>query len=378
MDGGTVNTEPDSRAAAYKDRKRYYWILSLTYVLLPLGGIWGAEASGYTVLYWLPLIMFHLVFPVLDHVVGVDKGNPPESAVPALDADPYYRWLPILTVPLHFAVFFYCAWYAATQGLSWLAFLGLAISTGWASGLGINTGHELGHKRPAAEKWLSKIVLSISGYGHFYTEHNKGHHLEVATPEDTASARLGENIYQFMLREWPGGVRRAWQLESKRLRAKGKSAFSLANEVLQPLVLTAVWFSALIALFGPIMVPFLIIQSAYAWWLLSMANFTEHYGLLRARKDNGRYEPCLPKHSWNSNYLMSNLILFHLQRHSDHHAYPSRRYQTLRDYDDVPTMPSGYPLMFSAALIPPLWRRIMDHRVLEWAGGDPARINMAR
>lgn len=378
MDGDTVGNKRGSRARSYKDRKRYFWLLSLIYVLLPLGGIWGARATGYSAFYWLPLIVFHFIFPVLDHVIGVDKGNPPESAVPALEADPYYRWLPMLTVPLHFGVFFYCAWYVATQELSWHGFIGLALSTGWASGLGINTGHELGHKRTASEKWLSKIVLSIAGYGHFFTEHNRGHHHEVATPEDSASSRYGENIYQFMLREWPGGVRRAWQLESRRLRSKGKSAFSLANEVLQPLVLTAIWFAALIGLFGAIMVPFLVIQSAYAWWLLTMANFTEHYGLLRARKANGRFEKCLPKHSWNSNYLLSNLVLFHLQRHSDHHAYPARGYQTLRDYDDVPTMPSGYPLMFTVALFPPLWRFIMDDRVLEWAGGDRARINMAR
>jgi alkane 1-monooxygenase len=206
-------------------------------------------------------------------------------------------------------------------------------------------------------------------------EHNAGHHAQVATPEDSASARMGESIYRFALREIPGGVRRAWSLEGKRLARRGCSLFSWRNHILQSYAVSIVLYGGLLWTFGPVILPFLLIQTAWAWWQLTSANYIEHYGLLREKGPDGRYERCQPKHSWNANHLASNLVLFHLERHSDHHAYAARRYQSLRHYEDVPQLPSGYFGMFLLAYVPPLWYRVMDKRLLALVDGDPGRVN---
>ena len=260
--------------------------------------------------------------------------------------------------------------------MSVFEFLALALSLGIVNGLALNTGHELGHKKETFDRWMAKLVLAVVGYGHFFIEHNKGHHRDVATPMDPATSRMGESIYSFSLREIPGAFKRAWDLEEQRLSRCGKSVCSLENEVLQPMILTAVLYAGLLAFFGPLMLIFLPIQMAFGWWQLTSANYIEHYGLLREKMSDGRYERQQPHHSWNSNHIMSNLILFHLQRHSDHHAHPTRSYQSLRDFKDLPSLPSGYPGMFLAAMFPSWFRSIMDHRVLDWAKGDLDKIQI--
>jgi alkane 1-monooxygenase len=189
---------------------------------------------------------------------------------------------------------------------------------------------------------------------------------------------MGENIYRFALRELPGGIRRAWQLEQERLQKEGRSAWSVYNALLQSYAITAVLQLGLIAAFGWIMLPFLAIHNVVAWWQLTSANYVEHYGLLRARLPSGAYEAPQPHHSWNTNHLVTNLALFHLQRHSDHHAHPSRRYQSLRHFPDLPQLPSGYFGMFPLAYIPPLWFRVMDPRLLALphVQGDLAKVNI--
>ena len=167
--------------------------------------------------------------PLLDSLIGEDENNPPEAVVPQLEADRYYRWLTWATVPLHFVALIGCAWWVGTQSLSWWAVLLLAYVAGTDSGLGINTGHELGHKHTAVEQWLARLVLAVPAYGHFTVEHGRGHHRWVSTPEDHASARMGESIYRFALRELPGGIRRAWQLESERLAQQGRSRLEPAH-----------------------------------------------------------------------------------------------------------------------------------------------------
>jgi alkane 1-monooxygenase len=207
-------------------------------------------------------------------------------------------------------------------------------------------------------------VLAVPVYGHFCIEHNRGHHRDVATPADPASARMGESIYRFALREIPGAFRRAWRLEADRLQRRGKSAWHPANQILQPLALSAALQVGLLAAFGPILLPFLLIHNAFAWWQLTSANYIEHYGLLRRREADGRYERCQPHHSWNSNHILSNLVLFHLERHSDHHAHPLRRYQSLRHFDNLPTLPNGYFGCYLLAYLPWAWFRVMDRRLL--------------
>jgi alkane 1-monooxygenase len=243
-------------------------------------------------------------------------------------------------------------------------------------GIGINTAHELGHKKPAVERWLSKVILAQTAYGHFQLEHNRGHHVKVSTPEDPASARLGEHFYEFLPRTVLGSLRSALRLEREREERLGHRFWSPRNEVLNAWVMTVVLFGGLVAWFGWAVVPWLAVQAVLGFSLLEVVNYIEHYGLLRQRREDGSYERCRPEHSWNASNVASNLILFQLQRHSDHHAYPARRYQVLRHFDDVPQLPTGYAGMIVVALVPPLWRAMMDRRVVEFYDGDVTRANL--
>ena len=369
----------DGGVDSYVDRKRAWWFLSLANPLLPLVGVAGFLTTQSAVWLVVPLILMFVVAPALDWLIGEDENNPPETVVPELEADPYYRYLTYATVPLHYITFLIVAVFVGTQPLPWWGFVALTVALGFADGFAINTGHELGHKRSALEKWLAKIVLAVPAYGHFWIEHNRGHHRDVATPEDPASARMGENIYQFALREIPGAFQRAWQIERERLARKKQALFSLHNEVLQSYVITLFMQGALIVLFGWIMVPFLILHNVFAWWVLTSANYIEHYGLLRGKQADGKYERCQPHHSWNANHIYSNLLLFHLQRHSDHHANPTRRYQSLRHFEDLPSLSSGYYGMYLLAYIPALWFKVMDEKLmaLPHVAGDLSKVNVA-
>jgi len=240
----------------------------------------------------------------------------------------------------------------------------------------INTAHELGHKREQLERRLSRIALAQSGYGHFYVEHNHGHHIRVATPEDPASSRMGESFWRFLPRAVAGSLRSAWHLERRRLERRGRRALSRHNDVLTSWALTVVLFTALSVGFGAVVLPYLLLQAVLGFCLLETVNYLEHYGLLRRRRSDGRYERVSPRHSWNSNNTVSNLFLFQLQRHSDHHANPLRRYQTLRHFDDAPQLPSGYATMIVIAWFPPLWRRIMDPRLWAHYRGDLSHANV--
>lgn len=367
----------DGSRVRYTDRRRWLWSLSLVWPLMPVGFCLLAIKTGNPLWYWATLAVWYLIVPVIDHLLPADASNPPPEVVPQLDGDRYYRLLTWLTVPIHYVTLLCAAWVVGTQPLSWLSILGLALSVGVVNGLAINTGHELGHKTTTTERWLAKAVLAVVGYGHFFIEHNKGHHKDVATPDDPASSRMGENIYGFACREIPGAMRRAWASERARLERCNRSPWTLDNEVLQPLLITIPLYAGLVLAFGWVMLPFLFVQAFWGWFgILTSANYIEHYGLLRQKRANGRFEPCQPHHSWNSNHVMSNLILFNLQRHSDHHANPTRRYQSLRAFEKLPEFPSGYPLMFMIALLPPLWRAVMDPRVVAWAEGDFDRINV--
>jgi alkane 1-monooxygenase len=367
----------DGNLVTYTDRRRWLWSLSLFWPTMPAISCWMAINSGQSGWLWATLVVWYGLVPIIDHLLPPDASNPPPEVVPQLEEDRYYRVLTYLTVPIHYFTLIYAAYVVGTQNLPWHAVLGLALSVGVVNGLAINTGHELGHKKTKLERWLAKIVLAVVGYGHFLIEHNRGHHVDVATPRDPASAKMGQSIYGFARWEISGAVRRAWASEKARLARGGRGPWTLDNEVLQPTLITIVLYGGLLAAFGWVMLPFLFVQAFWGWFgILTSANYVEHYGLLRRKLENGRYEPCQPHHSWNSNHVMSNLILFNLQRHSDHHANATRRYQSLRSFDDLPELPSGYPLMFAIALVPPLWYALMDPRVVAWADGDFSRLNV--
>ena len=374
---GASGVSGASGAAAWRDSKRYAWLLGLIVPMLPFIA-WGlVQLTGLGVFwFWGPILVFG-IFPALDLMIGTDAENPPDSVIKWLEQDRYYRWCTYAYLPLQYAGLIFACWLWAHGGLSTLDSVGLALTVAMVCGIAINTAHELGHKRASLERWLSKIALAQSGYGHFFIEHNRGHHVRVATPEDPASARLGESFYAFWPRTVAGSLRSAWALERARLARGGHSPWTWRNDLLNAWAMTVVLYGALVAIFGVGIAPYLAIQAVVGFSMLEVVNYLEHYGLLRQRRDDGRYERTRPEHSWNSNNVASNVLLYHLQRHSDHHANPIRRYQALRHVDEAPQLPTGYAGMIVAAAIPPLWRRIMDRRLLEHYGGEVGRANIS-
>ncbi|CCH16878.1 alkane 1-monooxygenase [Micromonospora lupini] len=371
----TVDADPTVEPAVWRDRRKPLWPLALLVPALPFVGFALWRAGGGAWAWWLtPAVVFGLI-PVVDLLLGDDRQNPPEEAVPRLAADGYYRWLTYLYLPAQYAAVVLCCAVWARDSLSVAGAAGLVATVGVVDGIAINTAHELGHKRERMERWLSKVALAPAAYGHFYVEHNRGHHVRVATPEDPASSRLGESFWAFWPRTVLGGLRSAWRLETSRFRIRGRSPWTHRNDVLNALAITLALYAALTVLFGPVVLPFLALQAVVGFSLLEAVNYLEHYGLARQRTAAGRYEKVDPRHSWNSDRTVTNVFLFQLQRHSDHHANPLRRYQTLRSFDTSPQLPAGYATMVVVALVPPLWRRVMDHRVLAHYGGDAGLAN---
>jgi alkane 1-monooxygenase len=362
--------------ATWRDGKRYAWLLGLIIPFAPFIAWASVAATGFEAFWFFGPLLVFVVFPLLDIAIGVDPTNPPDSILKWLEQDRYYRWCTYLFIPVQYAGLVFACWLWSSGDLSILESLGLALTMGVVGGIAINTAHELGHKRDSLERWLSRIALAQTGYGHFFIEHNRGHHVRVATPEDPASARLGESFWAFLPRTVKGSLTSAWGIEAARLDRLGKSHLSLHNDIVSAWAMTIGLFAGLAIAFGPVVLPYLLLQAVLGFSLLEVVNYLEHYGLLRQKKEDGRYERCRAEHSWNSNNVASNVLLYHLQRHSDHHANPTRRYQALRHVDEAPQLPTGYAGMIVLAWIPPLWRRTMDHRLLEHYEGDVTRANI--
>ncbi|MGS0894988.1 alkane 1-monooxygenase [Burkholderia stagnalis] len=366
----------DESAPGWSDGKRYLWLLGALTITLPILSAQLALSTGLHVFWWFgPLFAFGVI-PVLDTLIGDDRDNPPEAVVPHLERARYYRLIVYLATLVEYVAFFMCVRIVGTHTLAWYDYVGFALSLGAATGISINTAHELGHKTNRFERWLAKITLAPVAYGHFFVEHNRGHHVRVATAEDPASARYGESFWAFLPRTVLGSIRSAWRLEAARLARLGRSPWTWRNEVLHAWAMTVVVWGIAIAMAGKVVIPFLVIQAVYGASLLEVVNYVEHYGLGRRKLPNGRYERCTPQHSWNSNHVVTNLFLYQLQRHADHHANPTRSYQALRHFDDSPQLPAGYATMILFAYVPPLWYRVMNPRVVAHYGGDMALANI--
>lgn len=370
-----ISETRDGDVIRYVDRKRYLWIASVLAPSAPGIGALMVLTTGNFIWSAFGLVFYYLLVPIADILIGEDETNPPESVVEALSSDPWYRSLLFAAIPVYYFSFFASAYVIGTMQPPVWAYLLLAVGAGASSGSAITVGHELGHKPNRLDQLGAKLANGVSGYGHFCIEHNRGHHVMVATPEDHASARYDESVYRFALREIPGVAAHGWRLEAARLAKKGLPFWHWRNDILQGYAIGIAIALVVLVAFGWIMLPFIVINALIGWFHLTMANYVEHYGLKRTMLDNGRLEPCQPHHSWNTNHLISNLMLFHLQRHSDHHANPLRPYQALRDFPELPRLPSGYPGSFLLALIPPLWFAIMNPKVIAWADGDDSRIN---
>lgn len=321
-----------------------------------------------------PLVLLFGIAPIADYAIGRDCRNVSPEVIQVLENDPYYRRLMHFIVPGYgFGVLAAAALAtnASFTALQWVLF---TVGMGFIHSLIVLVAHELGHARSAFDRAMAQLALSLVAYGHFGIEHNTGHHMKVATPDDPASSRYNESIYQFALREIPGVFFGAFAAEKEYLKRRGHGWWSIKNELLKSWGATIIFSLALTALFGSSVLLFLTLHSLVTWFSITMANYTAHYGLLR-RLVGSRREPCRPEHSWSSSFLFSNLLFFNLQRHSDHHANAQRPFQTLSHLDNTPELPAGIPGLFCMMLVPPIWFRVMNPRLHDYVGHDPDRIN---
>ncbi|MEO7326808.1 MAG: alkane 1-monooxygenase [Dokdonella sp.] len=314
---------------------------------------------------WFPIIFIFGVLPVIDFLCGKDASNIGRHDVERVDRLLYFRALCVLALPAWLLVLIYCSAQFQRLPLDAIGMIGWIASTGILGGiLAINPAHELIHKSSGFERACGGILLSSVGYHGFKIEHVRGHHVHVATPVDSSSAALGESAFAFVPRALRDNVRNAWRLEVLRLRQSGRPAWSTGNEMLR---WTLLWLALIVAFasaFGAIGSAFFLVVGLAASASLEVINYVEHYGLSRAQIAPGRYERVTHLHSWNASQRVSNWLLFNLQRHSDHHAHARRRYEVLEHHHDSPQLPAGYATMFLLALMPPLWRRVMNPRAL--------------
>jgi alkane 1-monooxygenase len=241
-----------------------------------------------------------------------------------------------------------------------LVVFALAVGT-VTGGMGITIAHELGHRASLLDRVIAKALLVSVCYGHFFVEHVRGHHVRVATPDDPATAPRGMSVYRFIPRSVIGSFAHAWRLERMRLDRAGRSVWQPSNWVLTGSLLSIALLAVAWAVSGPKAALLFTLQAIWAFVLLEIINYVEHYGLQRRRVD-GRYEPVREEHSWNADFAVSNWVLFNLQLHSDHHAHMSKPFEQLRTVPGAPQLPAGYPTMVLLALVPPLWFAVMDPR----------------
>ncbi len=333
----------------------------LAYVA-PLSAFVGLYFQG-----WLSPGSFYIAFviiPIFELFSSGSTDNLSEEEESSKKESLFFDILLYLNLPILFALVTCFLYTVTTLPLSnWEIFfsiinVGILVST-----LGINVAHELGHRQNKWEQGVSKLMLMTALYTHFFIEHNRGHHMQVATPEDPASARYNEVIYTFWFRSTVFGYLNAWKLESKRLRNLGVSPYSLQNEMISLQLLQVVYLITIGVLFGGMAILYAVAIAVVGFLLLETVNYIEHYGLSRARLPNGKYEKIQPWHSWNSNHDLGRIYLYELTRHSDHHFKSNRKYQLLRNFEESPQLPFGYPGSMIIALIPPVWFVLMNKRV---------------
>lgn len=338
-------------------RNAGFFLVFVIPVLVVLGAIGGSWAAGGAIAFVFAVV------PAVDAIVGRDRRNPGEAMPPPWQRAwfdvPLFAWVAVQLLVQLWLVARVAA--APTWGLAEvLAIVSLGLMTG---GIGITIAHELMHRSGRVPRALAEVLMSSVGYGHFCIEHVHGHHRNVATPADPASSRLGEGLWSFLPRTLVGGWRSAWAIECARLARAGHGPLHPGNRMLRYAASALAITAALAATLGPTGALAWLAQAAVAVFMLEIVNYVEHYGLSRERNADGRFERVQPWHSWNASLRVSNWLLFNLQRHSDHHFLASRPYWALRHYEDVPQLPAGYATMVLLALVPPLWRSVMDPRV---------------
>lgn len=331
--------------------------IALVMASIIAGGIW----------YFLPIAYGFIAIPLLELFMEPRTDNMSKTEEEVAKKDFKYDILVWLIVPIQYIMLGIFLYKLSHEPHQWWEIAGAVSAMGFSCGVfGINVGHELGHRSTWYEQAMSKALLLTSLYMHFFIEHNRGHHKNVSTDEDPASARYGEWLYSFWFRSVRDSWMDAWKLENIRLEKLGKKWYSLQNEMLQYQIIQVVFVGAIWAIFGLTAALGFIGAAIFGFLLLETVNYVEHYGLRRKKIDGEFYEKVLPIHSWNSDHTVGRLMLFELSRHSDHHYIASRKYQILRHFDHSPQMPTGYPGMMVLSTIPPLWFFIMHREVARY------------
>ncbi|KPP86573.1 MAG: alkane 1-monooxygenase [Rhodobacteraceae bacterium HLUCCO07] len=352
----------DAETIARPNRFLPFW---MTYLLVPIAWI-SAVHGGWTVIL-LPLVAWW-VFSGLDGILGLNT----ENADTGIDDDAlyWYKMGVMLWVPVQFVTLYGILWYVTASGhLGWVELLVLFASLGVISGtVGIVYAHELLHQRNKLERWLGDILLAMVLYSHFRTEHLLVHHPYVGTPRDTVTARYNENFHRYFARVLREGLTSAFRAEKEKLAKKNLPWTDARNPFWRYWGLQGLALALALYLGGWLGLFLFLVQALSAVWQLELTNYVEHYGLTRKHLGDGKYEHVKPHHSWNAAHKATNWLLINLQRHSDHHYKPDRRFPLLQNYSEAqaPQLPYGYPIMTLFALWPRKWRQVMNPRVARW------------
>ncbi|MCI5058091.1 MAG: alkane 1-monooxygenase [Flavobacteriales bacterium] len=331
-----------------------YVVPILAFCAVSLGGVWTYA----TVLFSFVLI------PVLEPVFPNSTKNYSLDERDKRLNNRLFDFLLYLNVPIVYALLLYSTYILHTRSFDTFERIGIILSLGTTLGsCGINVAHELGHRKGKLEQFLAKMLLLPNFYLHFFIEHNQGHHKYVSTPEDPATARKNESIYFFWARSVVMGYLSAWGIEKKRLKRAKAGLISWRNQMLWFTIITMCYILILFYFLTPFSAAIIIASGVVGFLLLETINYVEHYGLMRKRLENGRYEPVRAKHSWNSNHELGRIVLYELTRHSDHHYQPHKKFQILEHHDDALQLPFGYPTSMLMTLIPPLWFYVMNPKL---------------
>ncbi|QLE01125.1 alkane 1-monooxygenase [Galbibacter sp. BG1] len=334
----------------------------LTAFSIPITAVIGLYFGG-ILTFLTPLFAFGFI-PVVEIILREDSSNYSADEKESRVKSSFFDWLLYLNVPIVFGILLYALSIVATGDYTGLEFVGMILSTGIVLGSnGINVAHELGHRHGKVQRFLAKMLLLPSHYMHFYIEHNFGHHLNAATHEDPATAKYNQTIYAFWFNSIIEQYKSAWSIQRNLLKREGKSFFALENDMFWYLCAQIFYLVFVSIFFGWIGFAFVVLSGVVGFLLLETINYIEHYGLLRHKRESGRYERVKEVHSWNSNHVLGRMMLYELTRHSDHHYRSSKKYQVLEYHDISPQMPYGYPTSMVIALIPPLWFKIMNPRI---------------
>lgn len=341
--------------------KKLCFLMVYLLIPLPLIGFWIGGLYNF-----LTVLIVFAGIPLVD-LWQHDTTNPNSSQEIELLQDRFFNRITLLYIPVQIILLLISIILVSDFQLRWYEWLGFTLSVGLITGgVGINLAHELMHKNTPLQQLMSKVLLVMVCYGHFMIEHVRGHHLKVATPEDPASAQLGDSLYQFLPKTIIGSFNSAIHLEQRRLAKKGYSTLGYHNQFWWIIAIPTMIAIGSFLYGGWSALLFFLLQSFIAILTLEIVNYVEHYGMQRKKLANGQYERVSFRHSWSANHWLSNLLLFHLQRHSDHHIHGARPYQMLKHIEESPQLPSGYLGMMILALIPPLWRAVMDKKVIAY------------